>query len=45
MERSIGAVPTYIINDQYLIQGGQEPETFAAFLKKILLKEIEKENA
>ena len=43
-ERSIGAVPTYIINDQYLIQGGQQPETFVAFLRKIQNKEIEKQN-
>ena len=44
LERSIGAVPTYIINDQYLIQGGQQPETFVAFLRKIQSKEIEKQN-
>ena len=44
LERSIGAVPTYIINDQYLIQGGQQPETFVAFLRKIQNKEIEKQN-
>ena len=44
LERSIGAVPTYIINDQYLIQGGQQPETFVAFLRKIQKKEIEKQN-
>jgi len=41
IEKSIGAVPTYFINDQYIIQGGQEPETFVSFFKKI----IEKENA
>ena len=45
IERSIGAVPTYIINDQYLIQGGQQPETFMAFLRKIQSKELEKQNA
>jgi predicted DsbA family dithiol-disulfide isomerase len=45
IERSIGAVPTYIINDQYLIQGGQQPETFTAFLRKIQSKELEKQNA
>ena len=44
IERSIGAVPTYIINDQYLIQGGQQPETFMAFLRKIQSKELEKQN-
>ena len=41
IEKSIGAVPTYFINDKYIIQGGQEPETFVSFLRKI----IEKENA
>ena len=45
IERSIGAVPTYIINDQYLIQGGLQPETFTAFLRKIQSKELEKQNA
>ena len=44
IEKSIGAVPTYIINDQYLIQGGQQPETFMAFLRKIQSKELEKQN-
>ncbi|HIE49828.1 MAG TPA: DsbA family oxidoreductase [Gammaproteobacteria bacterium] len=44
LEKSIGAVPTYIINNQYLIQGGQQPETFVAFLRKIQNKEIEKQN-
>ena len=45
IERSIGAVPTYIINDQYLIQGGQQPETFMSFLRRIQLKEQEKQDA
>ena len=31
------------INQKYSMQGGQEPETFVAFLNKILIKE--KENA
>ena len=39
IERSIGAVPTYFINDKYIIQGGQEPETFVSFLRKIIQKE------
>ena len=39
IEKSIGAVPTYFINDKYIIQGGQEPETFVSFLKKIIQKE------
>ena len=43
IEKSIGAVPTYFINNKYIIQGGQEPETFISFLNKILVKE--KENA
>ena len=41
IEKSIGAVPTYFINDKYIIQGGQEPETFVSFLKKIVQKENE----
>tara|TARA_X000000368_G_scaffold148568_1_gene117190 strand:- start:12037 stop:12696 length:660 start_codon:yes stop_codon:yes gene_type:complete len=45
IERNIGAVPTYIINDQYLIQGGQQPETFTSFLRRIQLKEQEKQDA
>ena len=43
IEKSIGAVPTYFINDQYIIQGGQEPETFISFLNKILIKEKKNE--
>ena len=39
IEKSIGAVPTYFINDKYIIQGGQEPETFVSFLRKIIQKE------
>ncbi len=39
IEKSIGAVPTYFINKKYIIQGGQEPETFVSFLKKINQKE------
>ena len=45
IEKSIGAVPTFFINDQYIIQGGQEAETFVSFLKRIALKEREKINA
>ena len=41
IEKSIGAVPTYFINNKYIIQGGQEPETFVAFFKKIVRKENE----
>ena len=41
IEKSIGAVPTYFINDKYIIQGGQEPKTFVSFLRKIIQKENE----
>ena len=41
IEKSIGAVPTYFINNKYIIQGGQEPETFISFLRKIIQKENE----
>ena len=39
IEKSIGAVPTYFINNKYIIQGGQESQTFVSFLKKIIQKE------
>ena len=45
IEKSIGAVPTYFINEKYIIQGGQEPETFVSFLNKILEKENRNEAA
>ena len=45
IEKSIGAVPTYFINEKYIIQGGQEPETFVSFLNKILEKENKNEAA
>ena len=41
IKKSIAAVPTYFINDKYIIQGGQEAETFVSFLKKINQKENE----
>ncbi len=41
IKKSIGAVPTYFINNKYIIQGGQEPETFISFLRKIIQKENE----
>ena len=43
IEKSIGAVPTFFINEKYIIQGGQEPETFVSFLNKILIKEKQNE--
>ena len=39
-EMNISGVPTYVINNKYLLQGGQEPETFIAFLRRIKEKEI-----
>ena len=45
IEKSIGAVPTYFINGKYIIQGGQEPETFVSFLNKILSKEKQNANS
>jgi len=45
IEKSIGAVPTYFINKKYIIQGGQEPETFVSFLNKILSKEKQNANS
>jgi predicted DsbA family dithiol-disulfide isomerase len=45
IEKSIGAVPTYFINEKYIIQGGQEPETFVSFLNKILSKEKQNANS
>ena len=43
IEKSIGAGPTYFINEKYIIQGGQEPETFVSFLNKLLIKEKQNE--
>ena len=31
----IGAVPSVIVNDRHLIQGGQPPEVFAQALRQI----------
>tara|TARA_Y100001970_G_scaffold285454_1_gene405276 strand:+ start:14127 stop:14798 length:672 start_codon:yes stop_codon:yes gene_type:complete len=45
MQKSISAVPTYIINKKYLIHGGQEPETFISFLRRVQEKETIIDNA
>lgn len=37
-EKNISGVPTYVINDKYLLQGGQEAETIISFLKRIAEK-------
>jgi predicted DsbA family dithiol-disulfide isomerase len=34
-QRGIRAVPSVIVNDKYLIQGGQPPEVFEQALRKI----------
>lgn len=39
-ERNIFGVPTYIINDKYLLQGGQEAETIVSFLQRIVEKDL-----
>ena len=36
MEREISAVPSFVINDRFLVPGAQEPETFALVLKRAL---------
>ena len=44
MENAITSVPTYIINDRFILHGGQEPETFESFFRRvetILEKEAE----
>ena len=34
-EKNISGVPTFMINNQYILQGAQEPETFVSFLNRI----------
>ena len=41
-EMKISSVPTYIFNKKYMLVGGQEPDTFVAYLRKIKEKETEK---
>jgi len=41
-EIKILSVPTYIFNKKYMLVGGQEPDTFVAYIKKIKEKETEK---
>ncbi|MEM7017150.1 MAG: DsbA family oxidoreductase [Pseudomonadota bacterium] len=38
-EEGIYGVPTFIVNGKYQITGGQTPETFAAWLRKLAAKE------
>ena len=35
MESAITSVPTYIINNRFILHGGQEPATFVSFLKRV----------
>jgi len=39
-EMNIFSVPTYIFNKKYLLVGGQEPDTFKAYMKKIMEVEV-----
>ena len=41
IEMNIFSVPTYIFNKKYLLVGGQEPDTFVAFMKKVIEVEVE----
>lgn len=35
-EMNIFSVPTYIFNKKYLLVGGQEPDTFKAYIRKVI---------
>ena len=35
MESAITSVPTYIINDRFILHGGQESNTFVSFFKRV----------
>ena len=35
-EMKISSVPTYIFNQKYLLVGGQEPDTFKAYIRKVI---------
>ena len=39
---NIFSVPTYIFNKKYLLVGGQEPDTFVAYMKKVIEVEFKK---
>ena len=36
IEEGIQAVPTFVINEQYMVQGAQEAEAFGRMLDKLL---------
>ena len=35
-EMNIFSVPTYIFNKKYFLVGGQEPDTFKAYIRKVI---------
>ena len=35
MENAITSVPTYIINNRFILHGGQEPNTFESFFRRV----------
>ena len=39
-ELNIFSVPTYIFNKKFLLVGGQEPDTFKAYMKKVIEMEL-----
>ena len=40
---NIFSVPTYIFNKKYLLVGGQESDTFKAYMEKVI--EVESKNS
>ena len=38
VEQGIQAVPTFVVNDQYMVQGAQEAEAFGRMLDKLLAR-------
>ena len=42
-EMNIFSVPTYIFNKKYLLVGGQESDTFKAYIEKVI--EVESKNS
>jgi predicted DsbA family dithiol-disulfide isomerase len=40
-DRNITGVPAMVVNRKYLIPGAQEPETYAAAIRRVLVREAE----
>lgn len=38
MQREISGVPAFVIDDQFLVPGAQEPETFVTIFEKVLTR-------